>query len=77
MKRETHMKATIDRIEGTIAVLIVDDDEPVRINVPLPLLPPACEEGDILTIEIQRDPGATEGAKARVSDLIEKLRKQN
>lgn len=73
MKGEKHMKATIDRIEGNIAVLIVYNDEPLRLNVPVSLLPTACEEGDILTLEIRRDAGATEAVKARVSGLIEKL----
>jgi hypothetical protein len=71
------MKATIDRIEGTIAVLISRDDESLRLNVPVLLLPPGCREGDILTIGIERDGTATEAAKERVSGLIEKLKKRH
>jgi hypothetical protein len=71
------MKATIDRIEGTIAILISRDDESLRFNVPVPLLPPGCREGDILTIGIERDSTATEAAKERVSGLIEKLKKRH
>jgi len=70
------MKATIDRIEGTIAVLISREDESVRVNVPFSLLPPGCREGDILTIRIERDRAATEAAQERVADLIEKLKKR-
>jgi len=70
------MKVTIDRIEGTIAVLISSEDESVRVNVPVSLLPPGCREGDILTIRIERDRAATEAARERVSDLIEKLKKR-
>jgi len=70
------MKATIDRIEGTVAVLISRADESVRVNVPLSLLPPSCREGDILTIRIERDIQATEAAQERVSGLIEKLKKR-
>jgi hypothetical protein len=70
------MKATIDRIEGTIAVLISREDESVRVNVPFSLLPPGCREGDILTIRIERDRAATEAAQERVSGLIEKLKKR-
>jgi len=70
------MKVTIDRIEGTIAVLISREDESVRVNVPFSLLPPGCREGDILTIRIERDRAATEAAQERVADLIEKLKKR-
>ena len=70
------MKMTIDRIEGTIAVLISREDEPVRVNVPVSLLPPGSREGDILTIRIDRDRKATESAKEQVSTLIEKLKKK-
>jgi hypothetical protein len=70
------MKVTIDRIEGTIAVLISREDESVRVNVPVSLLPPGCREGDVLTIRIERDRAATEAAHERVSGLIEKLKKR-
>jgi hypothetical protein len=68
------MNMTIDRIEGTIAVLISCQDESVRVNVPVSLLPPGCREGDILTIRIERDREATNAARGRVSALIEKLK---
>jgi hypothetical protein len=70
------MKATIDRIEGTVAVLIPREDESVRVNIPVSLLPPGYREGDILTIRIERDRAATEVAQERVSGLIEKLKKR-
>ena len=70
------MKVTIDRIEGTVAVLISREDESVRVNVPVLLLPPGCREGDILTIRIEQDRVATEAAQERVSGLIEKLKKR-
>jgi hypothetical protein len=68
------MKGTIDRIEGSVAVLISREDESVRVNVPVSLLPPGCREGDILTIRIERDIQATAAARERVSGLIEKLK---
>ena len=70
------MNVTIDRIEGTVAVLISREDESVRVNVPVSLLPPGCREGDILTIRIEQDRAATEAAQERVADLIEKLKKR-
>jgi len=68
------MRATIDRIEGDLAVLISREDESVRINLPVSLLPPGCREGDIITIGIERDTEATTDAKKRVSDRIDKLK---
>jgi len=68
------MKATIDRIEGTTAVLISLADEAVRINLPVSLLPPGCREGDILIVEIERDTSGTKNAKERVSGRIERLK---
>jgi len=68
------MKATIDRIEGTTAVLISLADEAVRINLPVSLLPPGCREGDILIVEIERDTSGTKKAKERVSGRIERLK---
>ena len=71
------MQASIDRIEGTIAVLIFCIGEPVRVHVPLSLLPPGCREGDILNIDIERDIRAAEAVKERVADRLEKLKKRN
>jgi hypothetical protein len=71
------MKMTIDRIEGTLAVVISWDDEPVRMNITVSLLPPGCREGDILTVSIERDAQETEAAKERVSGLVGKLKKKN
>jgi hypothetical protein len=70
------MKVTIDRIDGTVAILIPRVDESERMNVPVSLLPPGCQEGDILTIQIEWDRAETEAAKERVSGLIEKLKKR-
>ena len=70
------MKATIDRIEEDIAVLISTDKVPVRMTVPVSLLPPGAKEGDIVSIAIERDEGVTASSKDRVSSLIEKLKKK-
>ena len=70
-------KVTLDRIRGSIAVLLLRDEESVKINVPLFLLPPESKEGDILNISIVRDVQETEAAKERVSTLLEKLKNKN
>jgi hypothetical protein len=69
------MKATIDRIEGELAVLLVGDGR-IKVNMPLALLPEGCREGDILNISIERDLEATSQARERVSGLMEKLKKK-
>jgi hypothetical protein len=70
------MKAVIDRIEATMAVLIVLEEKSVRLEIPSSLLPPGCREGDILTIGIDRDIRSTDAAKTHVSGLIERLKKR-
>jgi len=68
------MKATIDRIEGRMAVLILQDDKAVRYNLPVSFLPQGCREGDILTIGIEQDTAGTKEAKERLSGRIERLK---
>jgi hypothetical protein len=64
------MKAVIDRIGETLAVLVLPDDEYLRVNVPLALLPAGCCEGDILTLSVEFDEAATHEAQDRVVRLI-------
>jgi hypothetical protein len=68
------MKCTIDRIEGEIAVLILQDDPRQRITVPAAILPAGCGEGDILTLVLEADPLAAGAARERVSELLKKLK---
>ena len=70
------MNMTLDRVEGKTAVLIAREDESVRMNVPVSLLPPGSREGDILTIRIVRNIPATDAARKEVMDIVEKLKKQ-
>lgn len=68
------MKATIDRVEGKLAVLLIGDKGEVKLNVPISLLPEGSKEGGILDISIIRDEKATDETKERVSNLIDKLK---
>ena len=68
------MRATIDRIESSLAVMIPQDDESVRFSLPLSLLPAGCREGDIVIIGIEQDREATMAARDRVSCRIEQLK---
>jgi hypothetical protein len=48
------MKATVDRIEGGYAIIMMRDDELVQFPVPLELMPDLVE-GDILDITIRKE----------------------
>lgn len=69
-----NFKVTLDRIEGSTAVLLLRDNESIKIDFPLFLLPPGSKDGDILNLSIDRDVQETEAAKERVSALLEKLK---
>ncbi len=70
------MKATLDRIEGEMAVLLIRNGESIRLNMPVAMLPEGCREGDILDISITRDEKETDESKAQVSSIIERLKKK-
>jgi hypothetical protein len=72
-----NFKFTLDRIEGSTAVLLLRDEESVKINIPLFFLPPESKEGDLLKLSIDRDVQETEAAKERVSALLETLKNKN
>jgi len=72
-----NFKFTLDRIEDSTAVLLLRDEESIKIDVPLSLLPQESKEGDVLDISITRDIQETEDAKERVSALLEKLKNKN
>lgn len=68
------IKTTLDRIENTIAVLLVRPEETTKINIPVSLLPEGSKEGDILNINITKDVQEAEQTKERVSSLLEKIK---
>jgi len=72
----TEMKATIDRIEGSLAVLISNESTPLTFNIPTSFLGDS-REGEVINIIITRDPESTKTTKARVSSLIEKLKQKS
>ena len=61
---------SFDRFEGKgkqqIAVLVADDG--TTVNLPKLLLPPAAKPGDVLTLALELDPGATARLKAGDSE---------
>ncbi|AEF93557.1 hypothetical protein Desca_0672 [Desulfotomaculum nigrificans CO-1-SRB] len=63
------MKAIIDRFEGTIAVLEVDDT--TMWHVPRKFLPDTAREGDVVEFSFKLNPAATEAAKAANRRLLD------
>lgn len=70
------MLATLDRVEGDAAVLLIRNGESIRLNVPIVLLPEGFREGDVLNITITRNKKETADSKSRVSSVIEQLKKK-
>jgi len=69
------IKATVDRIEGELAVLLLRGDEKIKFNLPVFLLT-GMNEGDVVNITIMKDDAATDEAKERVSSLIDNLKRK-
>jgi hypothetical protein len=66
-------RATLDRIEDDVAVLVVEGRQVTR---PLSALPEGVREGDVLdldTLEVDRE--ATEALRARVRDAQQRAKK--
>ncbi|MDD2200992.1 MAG: DUF3006 domain-containing protein [Firmicutes bacterium] len=65
--------ATLDRIEGELAVLLVRPDESIQILWPICALPEDVVEGAILDISVQVSEAETAAATERVQSLLDKL----
>jgi hypothetical protein len=61
---------------GELAVVLIGEKGEFKFNIPLSFLPDGCKEGDVLKISIEQDLAAKEQTKARVSGLMEKLKKK-
>jgi len=70
------MKATVDRIEGDVAVLLVRPEEKDQILIPRRYLS-YLKEGDIVEITVTREEQATDEARERVSSMIDRLRNRD
>jgi hypothetical protein len=68
----SQLRAVVDRIEGTMAVLLIGSEEHQAV-VPRNLLPQDAGEGAVIRITIDVDFAATEEAKRRVQDQIDRL----
>ena len=68
------MKVAIDRIEGTIAVLIVDGNDDENFHLPVKYLPDGVKEGDHLQVSFSLDTESRDSARNRVEALLSKLK---
>jgi hypothetical protein len=69
------IRATIDRIEEGIAVLVTDDG--FRWHLSSQLLPEGSSEGEVLEVRFMRDPGETTRRTEAVRDLQSRLLRRN
>lgn len=76
MQDGSTFQVSLDRVEEGLAVLLIREEEAVRLALPLSLLPEGAREGDILEISIRRDSEATAEARQRVAERIERLQRK-
>jgi hypothetical protein len=70
VKKESSHKFIIDRIEGDLAVITLYDDDRVKFNLPVSLLPQGAREGDHLQITFTEDKESREELKKRIEELL-------
>ena len=72
-------RLSFDRFEGKgkqqIAVLVADDG--TTLNVPKSFLPPGATPGDVLTLSLDLDPGATAKLKKETKSVQDDLAKRD
>ena len=67
------VQATIDRIEGDTAIIVLDTRNLETITLPTALLPGGCREGDIIKLTLEPDPDATRTGRERIAGTIDRL----
>jgi len=68
------VRAVIDRIEESHAILLFGDNE-IKVELPRELLPPGAAEGDILAVSFQIDRQATMEQRRKIAGLLDKLKR--
>jgi hypothetical protein len=74
MKSASPARVIIDRIEGDLAVLVLYEDDGVKFNMPLRLLPEGAREGDHLLLTFAQDNASRESEKKRIGNLLDELK---
>lgn len=75
---EVKVVATVDRIEGEQAVLLLPvADGEIPVNWPVSLLPAGTGEGSRIQLTLKEDPDSEAEARQRVADLLDKLTRRS
>lgn len=70
------MKAVIDRLEGTWAILFMTEKR-LKVLWPSELLPPGSREGQTIYFEVRSDEQRQAKTKGKLENLINKLQNKN
>lgn len=70
-------KATLDRVEDGVAVLLPTQDERSPITLPQGFLPEGAREGHIIQMDLEIDEAATQETRKRVEWLLGELAKRS
>jgi hypothetical protein len=70
------MKASVDRIEGDIAVLVLYDDKGFVVRLPVFLIP-GVREGDLVDLLVTIDMAGTAASKGKSREMVAKLGNKN
>lgn len=73
MSDQKTLKAVIDRLEEDIAVIVLDDDDGVKFNLPVKYLPDGARDGDHLQVTFAMDRQSRDAQKQKVADLLKSL----
>ena len=67
-------KGIIDRFEGAFAVVLIGEEQDVRIDIPKEMIEKDAKEGYLVTISVKMNINKTLEAQKSVSNMIEALR---
>lgn len=73
MQKMQSIKGFVDRIEGNTAVVLLGDDESVKVNIPVSWLPKGIKEGTVIKFDASVDEDATQAGKSRVQSLLDSM----
>lgn len=76
-KKSTPIQASLDRIEGDIAVIYLGEEEETKVDIPVRYLPPGIKAGSLLKITIEEDTQGKQELKSKISNLQQELLNKN
>ncbi len=73
MQKMQSIRAFLDRVEGDTAILLLGEEESVRVELPLKWLPDGVREGVVLRLDASIDAAGTEEGKRKVQSLYDSI----